>query len=181
MPPRLKEACLELISTEESYVDTLRTIVTVFLRPLRNWAEEECDSAAGALARTAVEAAENAAAARREQRPDVAKAEAKAKAAWEARTKAATAAAERHGFVTSDDIKLLFGGIETLLEVHSGLLEKLRRTDGDPAGLAMVMVEYADGPLRIYAPHVSHFPAVNELLSRRLEHRSKFKTAVRVL
>lgn len=37
----LAAACRELISTEETYVETLRTIVTVFLQPLRTWASEE--------------------------------------------------------------------------------------------------------------------------------------------
>ena len=134
---RLRAACLELISTEEAYVDTLQTIVTVFLRPLRTWAAEEGDAAA----------------------------------------------AGRSGGVTPDEINVLFGSVETLLEVNSGMLEQLRQGDAEPepARLAMTMATWAAGPLRMYAPHVSRFPAVCALLSRLLERRVRFKAAVRVL
>ena len=35
-----RAACLELVSTEEGYLSTLETLVSVFLRPLRTWASE---------------------------------------------------------------------------------------------------------------------------------------------
>ena len=85
----IRAACTELVSTEESYVETLTTIVTVFLRPLTRWAAEEADAAAGALAHAAAQAEAHAATARAEQRPDVVAAEAMAKAALEAKIKAA--------------------------------------------------------------------------------------------
>ena len=133
---RQRAACLELINTEETYVDTLHTIVTVFMRPLRMWATEEGD-----------------------------------------------AASARSGGVTTDEINVLFGSVETLHQVNSGLLEQLKRGQAapDPAALAMIMVQWAVGPLRMYAPHVSRFPAVCALLSRLLERRARFKAAVRVL
>ena len=37
---RQDAACAELISTEESYLEVLTTIVEVFLRPLRTWSAE---------------------------------------------------------------------------------------------------------------------------------------------
>ena len=40
-----RAACTELVTTEEAYLETLQTIVDVFLRPLRQWAAE--DPAAG--------------------------------------------------------------------------------------------------------------------------------------
>ena len=135
----LKSACAELVSTEESYVETLTTIVTVVLRPLRTWALEEGDAAS----------------------------------------------AVRNGGVTSDEINVLFGSVETLLKVNSDMLEQLRPGDGEagpePTQLAMTMATWAAGPLRMYAPHVARFPAVCALLSRLLARRVRFKAAVRVL
>ena len=134
---KLRAACLELITTEESYVETLRAIVTVFMRPLRTWATEEGDAAAAA----------------------------------------------RSGGVTTDEISILFGLVDTLLEVNSGMLEQLKQGEAapEPARLAMTMATWAAGPLRMYAPHVSRFPAVCALLARLLDRRTRFKAAVRVL
>jgi hypothetical protein len=133
---RLRSACLELISTEATYVETLETIVEVFMKPLRTWAYE--DSSAGA---------------------------------------------SRNGGVTIEEINILFGSVETLLGVNSGLRDELRRVEQSlaPETLALTMVHYACGPLRLYAPHVSRFPAVCALLQRLLERSAKFKAAVRVL
>ena len=139
-PSQRDAACNELVSTEEAYVETLQTVVTVFLEPLRKWAAEEGD---------------------------------------------ASAAAGRSGGVTSDEVRVLFGQVETLLEVNSSLLKELKicqESDGDLAGnLALKMAMWAGGPLRMYAPHVAKFPAVCALLTRLLEKRPRFKAAVRVL
>ena len=139
-PNQRDAACNELVTTEEAYVETLQTVVTVFLEPLRKWAAEEGD---------------------------------------------ASAAAGRSGGVTSDEVRVLFGQVETLLEVNSSLLKELKicqESDGDLAGnLALKMAMWAGGPLRMYAPHVAKFPAVCALLTRLLEKRPRFKAAVRVL
>ena len=141
MPPdaraaaRLRAACLELISTEKTYVETLQTIVTVFMRPLHTWAAEEGSSSS------------------------------------------------RGGGVTTDEMNVLFGSVETLLQVNSSMLEQLQQCEDapDPAALAMTLVTFASGPLRMYAPHVSRFPLVCALLNRLMESRARFKAAVRVL
>ena len=118
-------------------METLRAIVTVFMRPLRTWATEEGDGAAAA----------------------------------------------RSGGVTTDEISILFGLVDTLLEVNSGMLEQLKQGEAtpEPARLAMTMATWAAGPLRMYSPHVSRFPAVCALLARLLDRRVRFKAAVRVL
>ena len=159
-----RSACLELVSTEEGYLATLECLTQVFLRPLRTWASE-------------------------------------AASAGQHR------AQQRKGIATVAEIDFIFGSVETLLQISRGLCEKLREapsTDTGAAGdelpttpssstvapvhggpdasaLAETMAEWANGPLRLYAPHVKHFHAANAELRRLLGERHIFASVVRVL
>lgn len=104
------------------------------------------------------------------------------------RTPLATWAAEgdegnaaRSGGVTRDELQVLFGSVEILLNVNHALLEQLRPNVERPAELAQTIAAWAAGPLRYYTPHVKNFPVVCALLSRLLAERPRFEAAVRVL
>ena len=53
------------------------------------------------------------------------------------------------GGVTVEEIDAIFGSAAVLLDVNSGLLEKLKSSAGDPKRLAATMATWAAGPLRM--------------------------------